>query len=208
MSRKIETRRKWTVIAELEITRPALSVQYVDKGTRSQKKRHFCPTDWLVNDTDIVWNVGKKMKGWIKEQVTTMKKSMADSVQYGIVCKSLPKAGYVKIAELSDIAPSRNWASFNNKDEYVLGDLPEPNVELVQTKTGSAFTFHYVIGTPVLVKTKIHGFAHNITPEALKNWMENLGEIKGLGDRHNSSEGYGTFTLKSYEIVEDMQIQF
>jgi len=193
---------------ELEVFKPALSVQYVEKGTGSSKKRHLVPTDWLDGNGNIVWDVGKKVKGWLKEQVATMKSSWKERIQYGVVCKSLPEPGYVKIATIKDIAPPRNWHTFSNTDQYDLNDMPEPNVEVVKTDRGSVFAFHYVLLNPITVKCLIYSFAYGVTPKVVEGWLRDLGEIKGIGDMHNSSAGYGCFTVKAFEVLEDKEIAF
>ncbi|GAI27424.1 unnamed protein product, partial [marine sediment metagenome] len=142
------------------------------------------------------------------EQVATMKTSWKERIQYGVVCKSLPNIGYVPIATLEDIAPTRNWDNFNHKDDYNLNGLPKPNVDLVMLEGRSAFTFHYVLKKPVRVKASIYSFAYGVNPSIVKDWLKQLGEIKGLGDKHNSSEGYGCFTVKAFNVVKDTEIAF
>ena len=206
---KVTSRQKWKAEVELEVSRPALSVQYIEKGAGSKKKRYLVPTDWLDPDGNIVWDVGKKLKGWLKEQVATMKTSWKDRIQYGIVCKSLPEPGYVPIAKLEDISPSRNWHTFSKTDQYDLNDLPEPNVELIRTEKGmTIFAFHYVISKLIIVKAVIYGFAYGVTPEVVEGWLRDLGDIKGLGDMHNSSAGYGCFQLKEFKLLEEKEIAF
>lgn len=206
---RVTARRKWKAEVELEIERIALNCQYIEKGRGSQKKRHLVPTDWLDEDGNIVWDVGKRVKGWLKEQVATMKKSWKERVQYGIVAKSLPQPGYVPIATIKNLAPSRNWHTFRKQGEYELGELPEPNFELIRTEKGaSVFALHYVLNKPITVKCHIYGFAYGITPENVEQWMRELGIIKGLGDMHNSSAGYGCFTVKNFKVLEDKEIDF
>ena len=205
---KVTARRKWKAEVELEVFRPALSVQYIEKGAGSQKKRYLVSTDWLDTDGNIVWDVGKKVKGWLKEQVGTMKVSWKDRIQYGLVCKSLPEPGYVKIATLKDIAPARNWHTFSKAEGYDLNELPEPNVEVIQTDRGSVFGLHYVLSNPITVKCIIYCFAYGVTPQVVEGWLRDLGEIKGLGDMHNSSAGYGCFNVKNFEVLEDKEINF
>jgi hypothetical protein len=197
----------WRAEVELEIERLALAVQYVEKGSGSKKKRYLTPTDWLDGD-QIVLDVGKRLKGWLKEQVMTMKTSWRDKIQYGVVCKSLPQAGYVPIAELKDIAPSRNWDSFQYKDEYDLNGLPKPNVEVIITDRGSIFALHYVLNKPITVKSAIYCFAHGVNSESVEEWLRSLGQVKGLGDLHNSSAGYGTFKVNSFKLVEEEELAF
>lgn len=206
---KVTARRKWKAEVELEIDRLALSCQYVEKGRGSQTKRCLAATDWLDEDGKIVWDVGKRVKGWLKEQITTMKSSWKDRAQYGVVVKSLPTPGYVPIATLMDIAPSRNWSSFQRAGDYDLNNLPKPNVELIITDKGtSVFALHYVLSKPVTVRCTIYGFAYGITPEVVEGWLRDLGEIKGLGDMHSSSASYGCFTVKRFEVIEDKEIAF
>jgi len=206
---RVTSRTFWRAEVELKIERLALSVQYIEKGKGSRKKRYLVPTDWLADDGEtIIFDVGERLKGWLKEQVATMKSSWKDRVQYGVVCKSLPNPGYVPIAKLEDIAPSRNWNSFQHKDEYELNGLPEPNVELVVTDRGSIFALHYVLNKPVTVKAEIYSFAQGITPENVEEWLRVLGRVKGLGDMHNSSAGYGTFEVKSFKVIEEKELAF
>lgn len=207
---KVSPRKVWKADIDLEIERLALSVQYIEKGKGSSKNRHLVPTDWLDDDGEtILFDVGKRLKGWLKEQVATMKSSWKDRVQYGVVCKSLPEPGYVPIANLNDIAASRNWESFQKKEDYVLGDLPAPNVEMIITERGSSiFAMHYVLQNPVSVKARIYCFAYGIRPDSVKEWLETLGEIKGVGDMHSASAGYGCFKLKSFKIVEEKELSF
>jgi hypothetical protein len=197
----------WAAEVELEIQRLALSVQYVERGVGSKAKRVLVPTDWLNGD-NIMLDVGKRLKGWLKEQVMTMKTTWRDKIQHGVVCKSLPTAGYIPIAKLKDIEPSRNWSSFQHKDEYDLNGLPEPNVEVIQTDRGSVFSFHYVLDKPVTARAVIYCFASGITAQSVEEWLRTLGKVKGIGDLHNSSAGYGTFEVKSFKLIEEKEITF
>lgn len=207
---RVTARKKWRADVELEIERLALSVQYIEKGKGSSKKRFLVPTDWLEKDgKTVVFDVGKRLKGWLKDVVATMKSTWKDRIQYGVVCKSLPQAGYVPIASLDDIAPSRNWDSFQHKVDYDLNKLPKPNVEVIITERGtSIFALHYVLNKPVTVKASIYCFAYGIEPESVKTWLKEMGPIKGLGDMHSSSAGYGCFKVKSFKVVEEKEIPF
>jgi len=207
---RVQARKVWHAEAELEIERLALSVQYVEKGSGSRRKRYLTPTDWLAEDGEtIIWNAGKRLKGWLKSVVATMKPSWRDKIQHGIVCKSLPNSGYVPIAKISDIAPSRNWHTFQHKDEYNLNNLPEPNVEVIVTERGgSIFAMHYVLSKPVKVNVAIYGYAQGIDWRTVKEWMKTLGAIRGLGDMHASSEGYGTFKVLKFKLISEKEIAF
>ena len=207
---RIESRKVWQAEVELAISRLALSVQYVEKGIGSQRKRCLTATDWLDKDGQtIILDVGKKLKGWLKEVVGTMKQSAKDKIQYGLVSKSLPQPGYIPIAKITDIASSTNWASFQHVGEYDLHGLPEPNVEVMQTPDKrTIFALHYVLDKVITVKATIYCFAHGISAESVKDWLETLGPVKGLGDLHSSSAGYGTFTLKSFVLKGERELHF
>lgn len=207
---KVTARNMWHAEVELEVERIALSVQYDERGKGSVKKRYLVPTDWLdVDKKTIMFDAGKRLKGWLKEQVATMKTSWKDRIQYGVVCKSLPTAGYIPIASLEDIAPARNWHTFPHREDYDLNGLPEPNVEVVLTAEGrSIFALHYVLKKPVTVKVAIYSFAYGVRTEIVEEWLKVLGVVKGLGDMHNSSAGYGTFTIKSFKMAEEKELNF
>jgi len=191
------------------VLRRSEAAQYIEVGRGSAKKRKVVPTDWLDKDGEtIIWNPGKRLKGWLKDVVATLKSSWRNKVQYGMICKSLPNPGYVPIAKITDIEPSKDWHSFPHAEDYDLGGLPEPNVEVVVLDRGSIFALHYVINKPVIVQAEIFCFARGINAENVKDWMETIGSYKGLGDLHNSSEGYGCFKVKKFEVKEEKTIHF
>lgn len=207
---KVTGRRFWKAKVAFEIDRLALAVHYTEKGTGSERKRHLIPTDWLDQDGNtIIWDVGKRLKGWLKQQIATMKSSWRNRIQYGVVCKSLPEPGYNAIGELSDILPSINWHSFSERSNYEVNELPEPNVEQITTeKKRSLFTLHYVLGKQIHVSAEIYCYAYGVHPESMEDWLRTLGIVHGLGDMHNSSAAYGTFSVKKFEITEDKEIRF
>lgn len=207
---KVSSRNVWHAEVELEICRLALSVQYMERGLGSKKKRILIPTDWLDKDGQtIIFDLGKRLKGWLKAFIASSKKSMVDTVQHGVICKSLPQAGYIPIATLNDIQHSRTWHSFPHRGEYDLNGLPEPEVEPIQTKIGTMiFSMWYVLGKPIVAKAMIYSFAYGIRPEAVENWLRVVGEIKGLGDKHSSSEAYGCFTVKNFRLVNEQELSF
>ena len=74
--------------------------------------------------------------------------SKRDAISYGVTCETLPEAGFTKVADLSMAAPSRTWTTFRDKSSYVTDELPEPEVDYIQTKTvnwKSQFHFHLVL---------------------------------------------------------------
>jgi len=207
---KVTARKVWKAEVELEIERLALSCQYVEKGQGSSKKRFLVATDWLDKDKQtIVWDSGKRLKGWLKQQIATMKSSWKDRIQYGIICKSTPQAGYVPTANIKDIEPSRNWHSFQHAEDYDLNGLPEPNIEVIMTEQKrSIFAMYYVLNKQIKVKVEIYSYAYGIYPEIVEEWLRTLGSIHGLGDMHNSSEGFGCFKVLDFKVVEEKKLNF
>jgi hypothetical protein len=208
---KVEARIRWDAEVELQIENMALAAQYIEKGHGSENKRYLTATDWLDQDgKTIVLDVGKRLKGWLKEVVKTMKPTMADRVNYGLAVKSLPTPGYVPVASIDQIRASKSWKTFQHKDKYVLNGLPEPEVEVIVTKDPkkpSIFALHYVLEKPVTTKAVIYCLgATGFRPDAVKGWLETLGPLKGLGDLHNS--GFGYFTVKDFKVVNEVELKF
>jgi len=207
---KVESRDVWKAKAKLRLHRVAFSMQYKEIGRGTVKKRHVLPTGWLDQDgKTILFDVGKRLKGWLKEQMMTVTPSLVPRIQYGVMCKSLPQAGMVPVATVEDVAPSRSWGSFKDADNYELNGMPEPEAEFLISKDGrSVSCLYYILKKPIEVEVEIQCFASGVRSEAVKNWMETLGTAKGLGDKHNVSEGFGTFDVLNYEVTERKELTF
>lgn len=205
---RVEAREVWKAKVKLKIERLALALQYREQGAGTKLKRHVVPTDWLDSDSKtILLDVGKKLKGWLKEQILTVKPSMAKRIQYGVVCKSLPNHGPIPIATVKDIAPSKSWRSFKDAELYELDGMPEPETEFIITREGkSVASIYYVLSKPAEVEVEIQSFAMGVNPDAVRDWLETLGPIRGLGDKH--SQGFGTFELLSFGEVERRKLTF
>lgn len=203
------SRQRWDAEVDLVIHKIALSAQYVERGKGTATRRYLVATDWLDTDKKtVIFDVGKRLKGWLKEQIFTLKPSLRDKIQFGVICKSLPETGFNAIATIEDFEPSRSWESFKDANKYDLNGLPAPNVECIQTQTKtSIFAMHYVIHKDVEVKARIYCFAQ-IADSAMESWLKTLGQIKGLGDKHNSSEGYGCFDVKDFHMIKTEEINF
>lgn len=209
-ARKAEPRQIWEADATMHVEKLAFSVQYIEHGKGSQSKRYITPLDWLdLDKKSIVFDTGKRLKGWLKQQAYSLGgDTRRDAVSYGVVCKSLPEPGYVKIGELSDIAQSRTWDSFQKKDDYNLNGFPAPEVAAMLSKEGrSIFAMWYIIQKPIDLSAKIFSFGRGLRPDLIKNWLETVG-INGLGDKHNASEGYGSFTLKDWKFLGERPIEY
>lgn len=215
---KIETRDTWKVKIGLEIERIAFSAQYIEKGKGTEKKRHLVPTGWLADDQKtLLWDVGKRLKGWVGEVILTVKPSLKDKIRFGMFIHSLPKTGLntiqikgeKRVATIDDFAPSHSWKEFVNADVYETNHLPKPEVaHLLSGTTGqSVFSLYYVLDKTMVTEMEVFCFVQ-IPAEAVKSWLEMMGEYKGLGDLHNAPEGYGTFHVNKFEVIEEGKIKF
>lgn len=148
-----------------------------------------------------MFDVGKKFRGWIKEQARTVKPSAYEAIQYGFKSFSLPTAGEVAIASAEEIVGTDTFPEKFKADYEVLKGMPYPYMETIMIKdnksTRSTFSFYYLLPKAVKVKVRMFCFARNISPEVVQDLMEKLGPYTGLGDRH--SQGHGTFKLLKFE---------
>lgn len=220
---KIEKRDIWKAEIELEIERLAFSCQYEERGKGSGKMRVVVPTNWLDADGEtLLLDIGKRLKGWVKEVILTTKPSMLKKIQFGLFIKSQPNLGMNPlplaedgngVATIKDIAPSKTWGTFSNRGIYQLKDgdreLPEPEVDhLISATTGtSIFRLYYILGKKVIVRGNIFCFVQ-IPPDSIKSWMDQIGCYKGVGDCHSAPEGYGLFTVKKFELKEEGALSF
>lgn len=147
-----------------------------------------------------MFDVGKKFRGWMKEQVRTVKPSAYEGIQYGFKSFSLPQPGEIPIATAKDIVGTDDFPEKFKNDYEVPDGMPYPYMETILVKetkvTRSTFAFYYLLPKTVKAKIRIFCFARNITPEVVQDLMERLGPNTGLGDRH--SQGQGTFKLISF----------
>lgn len=208
---KTEPRKIWHAEVTLIISRLALAVQYLEEGRGSNKKRVLKATDWLDADGKTVrLDAGKRLKGWVKEQALTLGgETKRDLVGFGVSAQTSPSPGFVPVGTLDDLAPSSTWGSFKDKDTYMLNGFPPPEVEgMITTEGRSVYAMFFVLAKPVQVKVKVSCFARGFTHEQLKDWMEQLGGLKGLGDKHNSSSGYGLFSVKEFKFIGEKVLQY
>jgi len=200
---KAIVRYVWNASVELELRNLALAVQYDEVKRGGRTVRIFKPQDWFV-DGYVGMDVGKRLRGWFFQQAKTIKPSLGDALKYGLKCDSLPKPGFVKVAELTDIGSNSDFSE-KDKLEYYLGDILEkvgyPFKEVFSvTERGarrSVFAFNYVIEKPIKVEAKISCFARGFMPDSAKEMLENLGMIMGIGDRY--AQGFGCFKLLDFK---------
>lgn len=193
----------WKAEATLELQNTSLAVGYdeIKKGGRTI--RLFKPHDWMGNNGDVLLDPGHRLKGWFKQQAMTIKPSLAQTLQYGLKCDTMPTPGLMPIAKLKDITSNENFEEKDKTEYYLPPELekigyPFKEVFSVNEKGNkrSVFTFHYKLNKPMTVNIKIMSFARGFMPESAKEMLEKLGSIMGIGDGY--AQGYGTFTLKKF----------
>lgn len=219
---KIESRDFWEVKLKAKISRLAFATQSPERGSGSEKKRYLSPTNWLASDNETIqFDFGKRLKGWFGEVIKTVKPSMTDKFRFGLFCKSLPNEGMNpllltddnKTVKMSDFDESQTWKTFERKDLYELNHsgirYPDPEINhLVSGTTGtSVFQLFYVLKPNVTVNGEIFSYVQ-ISPDAIKQWLETIGQYKGLGDLHNAPEGFGTFQIEKFEVVKEGKLRF
>lgn len=202
----------WNGEVTLELQNLNLAVSYDEVKRGGRTVRVFKPTDWLDEKGNIIFDSGKRLKGWFIQQARTVKPSLADILRHGIKCNSIPTQGQVPVAKISDISPNKNFLE-KDKLEYYLSPETEkigyPFKEVFSVPDGSkkrsVFSFHYVINKPIIVKVKIHSFARGFLPETAKEMLNKLGPIMGLGDGY--AQGYGCFEMKDFTFnIQELNI--
>ena len=220
---KVESRDLWEAKIEVRIKRLAFATQSPEKGSGSEKKRYLMPTNWLADDNEtILFDFGKRMKGWFGEVIKTIKPSMSDKFRFGLFCKSIPNDGLNslsfaedknKVAKMSDFTISQTWKTFGRTELYALNHsgvkYPEPEVNhMTSGTTGmSLFQLFYVLKPDVKVNGEIFSYVQ-VSPEAIEQWLREIGKYKGLGDLHNAPEGFGRFEILNFEVIKEGKLRF
>jgi len=187
MVRKVE-RYVWSAEASVELRDLCLSVGYDEVPRGGRKIRLLKPQDWMDNGK-VVLDVGKRMRGWFKQQAMTAKPSLGDALKYGLKCDSLPTFGMIPVVSINDITANKDFPQ-KDKTEYYLSEelskigYPFKDVVLAKegTKTRSVFIFYYLINKPIKLDVKIQSFARGFTPDGAKEMLQKLGGIMGIGD--------------------------
>jgi hypothetical protein len=205
MSRRAKLTEFWSGEVELEVSNIAFNVDYDERREGARTIRTFRPN--FVKDGEIFWDPGLKLRGWMKEQVRTIKPSSFETIQYGFKSFTLPSKGPIPIGKTEDLKGDPNFPekfklNYELPKEYKIKDYPFMEAIIVKegSRTRSTFSFYYVFPGPVKVQVQIFCYARNITPQVVKDLMEKVGPWAGLGDRH--SAGYGTFKLINFKHEE------
>lgn len=207
---KLEKSHYWKAVAEIQATNIAFST-YISvhrKGMRVDSVELVSSQSWL-KDTDIMFDVGKRMKGWIKEQVKTMKPSLGDKLRFSLAANSISLEnkvifGQVKIGdikELSGLSKAPTEEEFKKPDMFTT--YPFKNVFVGENKR-YVNSYYYILPKDVKLKAELFCWTKDFTPKDCKAMLETFGSGIGIGDLH--TQGYGKFQLLNFEVISEGDI--
>lgn len=203
---KLEKSHYWKAIVEIEASNIAFSTAILvhRKGMRIDSIEIVEHQSWL-KDRNIFIDSGKRIKGWVKEQVRTMKPSLADKLRYSLSGNSIDGNntifGYVSIATLDDI---------DGLDEF------EGDVECRKPKNFNKYPFkntfvgenkqyvnnyYYTLPKKVNLKAELFCWTKDFSHKDCKAIIETFGSGMGIGDMH--SQGYGKFKLLNFNVTQE-----
>jgi|GEM_PF-3348476 len=172
------------------------------KGTKFYE---FDFGEWLNGDNEVIFDVGKRLRGWMKTTAKTVRPSLGDVMQYGLRCLSVPTIGSMEIAGTNELKGMKGEPDADLAKGYRLpegSDLPYPKKEAFVVGSGrdmrSVFSFHYVLPVEKELQVKIVSFARNFTPEMARWMLGKFGKVQGIGDRY--AQGFGLFDLVDFEF--------
>lgn len=203
----------WEAEAEIKILATpglAFAVQSKERkeAIKGTKFYEFDFGEWLNGDSKVVFDIGKRLRGWFKTTAKTVRPSLGDTLQYGLRCLSMPTIGAIEIADKKELEGMKGEPDVDLAKGYRLPqdmDLSYPKKEVFVTGSGkemrSVFSFHYVLPVEKELQVKIISFARNFTPEAAQWMLGKFGKVQGVGDRY--AQGYGLFELVSFEAKSE-----
>lgn len=98
----------WKALVEIEANNIAFATAITvhRKGMRIESLEVANHQSWL-NGSDVLFDAGKRLKGWIKEQAKTMKPSLADKLRYSLSGNSVDGDktvfGHIVVGTLEDL---------------------------------------------------------------------------------------------------------
>ena len=203
----------WSADIEIKtLKEPGLcfAVQTEEDKVKGRKINRF-RMNWLEGDK-VMFDAGARLRGWLKMQSKTIRPSLGDIVNYGVRTLTLPVAGKMEIAKISELV-GQDKPSTSLTDDYKLPDelnetIAYPIKEAFSVGEGklkrAIYAFHYEYPKEITLKARMYSFARGLAPEQVEWMLENLGRVAGVGDRY--SRGYGLFTLENFDIVENTEI--
>ncbi len=213
MVRKATPQYFWEAEAKIKIlATPGLSFAVRTKerkeAIKGTKFYQFDFEEWLNGNEKVVFDAGKRLRGWFKTTAKTVRPSLGDTLQYGLRVLTKPTIGKIEIADAKELAGMQNEPDVELAKGYRLPEkstLPYPKKEAFVTGSGkdmrSVFSFSYNLPKEIELEIKIISFARNFTPEMAKWMLEKFGHVQGIGDRY--SNGFGLFELVSFESTTE-----
>lgn len=213
MVRKATPQYFWEAEAKIKILATpglAFAVQTKERkeAIKGTKFYEFDFSEWINGNEKVVFDAGKRLRGWFKTTAKTVRPSLGDTLQYGLRVLTKPTIGKIEIADTKELAGMQNEPDVELAKGYRLPEksaLPYPKKEAFVTGSGkdmrSVFSFSYNLPKEIELEVKIISFARNFTPEMAKWMLDKFGRVQGIGDRY--SNGFGLFELVSFESTTE-----
>jgi len=203
---KLEKSHYWKALVEIEASNIAFSTAIVvhRKGMRIDSIEVATHQSWL-KDNNILFDSGKRMKGWIKEQIKTMKPSLADKLRYSLSGNSIDGKntifGHVPIATLDDIEGLQEFeGDVECKKPDTFKMYPFKNTFVGENKQ-YVNNYYYLLPKNVHLKAEIFCWTKDFSHKDGKAILETFGSGMGIGDMH--SQGFGKFKLLNFNVIQE-----
>jgi len=185
----------WEATAVVDVRRIAFSLAMKDEREGALAvRRLWC--DW-VKDGNVYWNPSQRMKGWLKAVTKDLRPSASEQVQGAVKVSSYDGDEPILIGKVTSLVGADSEPATGHTYRIQEG-LPQPFFRHIRNQKGMSIPIYWLIlPGPIEVKLKIHSFARSISPDTIKELMDKLGKVTGWGDM--TSQGYGSFELKSFE---------
>ena len=190
---KLEKSHYWKALVEIEASNIAFSTAIIvhRKGMRIDSIEVASHQSWL-NDNNILFDNGKRMKGWVKEQVKTMKPSLSDKLRYSLSGNSINGGnlvfGRVPVADVECKKPDK-FKTFPFKNTFV-GE----NKQYVNN-------YYYLLPKEIHLKAELFCWTKDFSHKDCKAILETFGSGMGVGDMH--SQGFGKFKLLNFNVIQE-----
>lgn len=207
---KLEKSHYWKTNVEIEANNIAFAtmVNIFRKGMRIDHIEVANNQSWLGKNNEVLFDIGKRLKGWIKEQARTMKPSLADKLRYSLSGNSIvgdkTVFGQIPIATLDDLDGLNEADSdteFKKPDKFKL--YPFRSVFVGENKN-YVNSYSYILPKQIKMKGELFCWTKDFTPNDCKQILEVFGSGMGIGDHH--SQGYGKFRLLDFKVIQEGDI--
>lgn len=203
---KLEKSHYWKALVEIEASNIAFSTAIVvhRKGMRIDSIEVAEHQSWL-RDSNILFDSGKRLKGWVKEQIKTMKPSLADKLRYSLSGNSVDSNntifGYVPVAALDDVEGLEEFeGDVECKKPDNFKKFPFKNTFVGENKQ-YVNNYYYTLPKKVHLKAELFCWTKDFSHKDCKAILETFGSGMGIGDMH--SQGYGKFTLLNFNVTQE-----